>query len=160
MSGQNGAGQIIEAVLALLAPIALTMPLGVIMAVASYGGAVTVGAADALGPPMLAHQLVAFRVINQQREVHQGWHGHEQHRDRCKGLPSTNRFTAHHVQTSTTPESRKSLFNNPEPHFKGSEKMETVFFNISRSMRTRSSSRFRRVISADWSPIARGAAAC
>ena len=70
MAGQNGAGQIIEATLALLAPIALPMPLRVIMAVTSHRGAVTVRAADALGPPMPAYQLVAFRVDKQRRELH------------------------------------------------------------------------------------------
>jgi hypothetical protein len=72
MSGQNGAGQIVEAALALLAPIALPMPLRVVMPMASHRGAVTVGATDTLGPPMPAHQLIAFRVVNQRREVHQG----------------------------------------------------------------------------------------
>jgi polyphosphate kinase len=38
----------------------------------SHRGAVTVGATDTLGPPMPAHQLIAFRVVNQRREVHQG----------------------------------------------------------------------------------------
>src|SRR5687768_13518400 len=85
------------------------MPLRVVMPVASHRGAVTVRAADALGPPMLAHQLVAFRVVNQRREVHQGWQGHEQNRDRWKDLPSTNLRAPHHAQTSTTPEPRKSL---------------------------------------------------
>ncbi len=79
-SAQNGAGQIIEAALAWLAPISLPMPLRVIMPVASDGGAVTVRAADALGPAMLAHQLIAFRVVNQRRELHQAWQGPEQHR--------------------------------------------------------------------------------
>ena len=72
VSSQDGAGQIIEATLALLAPIALPMPLRVIMAVTSHRGAVTVRAVDALGPPMLAHHLVAFRVVDQRREGHQG----------------------------------------------------------------------------------------
>jgi hypothetical protein len=36
MCGQDGAGQIVEAVLALLAPVALPVSLRVIMAVASY----------------------------------------------------------------------------------------------------------------------------
>jgi hypothetical protein len=69
-SGQDSASQIIEAALALLAPVALPMPLSVVMPVASHRGAVTVRAADTLGPSMLAHQLVAFRVIDQRREVH------------------------------------------------------------------------------------------
>src|SRR4051812_40108728 len=43
---------------------------------------ITVGAADALGPPMPAYQLVAFRVVNQQREIPQVQRRHEQHLDR------------------------------------------------------------------------------
>ncbi len=42
-----------------------------------------------------------------------------------------------------------AILNDPEPHFRGSEKILTVFFSMSRSMRTRSSSRFKRAISAD-----------
>ena len=55
MSGQNGAGQIVEAALARCTD-SVTMPLRVIMPMASHRGAVTVGATDTLGPPMPAHQ--------------------------------------------------------------------------------------------------------
>jgi hypothetical protein len=54
MAGQNGADPIIKAALALLAPVALPMPVPVIMPVASDGGTITVGAADAIRPLMLA----------------------------------------------------------------------------------------------------------
>jgi hypothetical protein len=44
------------------------------------------------------------------------------------------------------------ILDAAEPNFGGAEKMVTVFFRMSRSMRNRSTSRRRRAISADWSP--------
>jgi hypothetical protein len=71
MCGQDGAGQIVEAVLALLAPVALPVSLRVIMAVASYRP-VLLQATDNRRSPMTAHQLTASRIVNRRREVHQG----------------------------------------------------------------------------------------
>ena len=69
MAGQNAAGQIIKAALALLAPVALPMPLRVIVPVAPPRRCNS-ATADILGPSMLTHHLVAFCIINQRREVH------------------------------------------------------------------------------------------
>jgi len=54
------------------------------------------------------------------------------------------------------------IFDEAELHFGGSEKMATVFFRMSRSMRSRWTSRRRRAISANWSSgvPACGATAC
>jgi hypothetical protein len=66
-----------------------------------HQGAVTVRAADALGPPMPAYQLVAFRVVNQRREVHQVQRRHEQHRDRWKVFPQP--ISGHLITTGRPP---------------------------------------------------------
>jgi len=52
--------------------------LDLVPAVAGDGGALAARAADALGPAVLPDQLEASRVIDQGRQVHQGWH--ERHR--------------------------------------------------------------------------------
>src|SRR3954462_11009916 len=79
--GQDRAGQVVEAGAACRAAVALAARSGVVPAVAGHGGAVAGRAADALGPAMLADQLVAFRVIDQRRQVHQG-RGHGRHRSK------------------------------------------------------------------------------
>jgi hypothetical protein len=71
MAGQNGADPIIKAALALLAPVALPMPVPVIMPVASDGGTITVGAADAIRPLMLA--LIAIILGSMAKCGRWGW---------------------------------------------------------------------------------------
>src|SRR5947209_13698206 len=51
------------------------MRLAVVPAVTGDLGAFATRTADVVGPAVLAHQLVAPRVIDQRGQVHQGWHG-------------------------------------------------------------------------------------
>jgi hypothetical protein len=76
--GQNGPGQVVEAAAAGRAAITLAVRLGIIPAMAGDRGALAVQTANAVGPAMLAHQLVALRVVDQRRQVHQ--RRHERHR--------------------------------------------------------------------------------
>src|SRR4051794_29189198 len=107
MAGQDGAGQVVEAGAAGGAAVALPVRLGVIPAVAADRGAPAARAADAVGPAVLAHQLVALRVFNQRRQVHQ--RRHERHR--CSRADPSS--TAHHARRypprPTTPKPDKSL---------------------------------------------------
>ena len=67
MSGQDRAGQVVEARSGSPCTVALPMPLRIVVAVADHRGAVTGRAANAIGPAMLADQLVALGVIDQRR---------------------------------------------------------------------------------------------
>src|SRR5206468_11339152 len=78
MPGQRRAGQVVEAGAAPYAAVALAVRLDLVPAVAGDRGALAARAADALGPAVLPDQLEASRVIDQGRQVHQGWH--ERHR--------------------------------------------------------------------------------
>src|SRR5262245_50283607 len=70
------------------------------------------------------------------------------------------RRNAHHIAHDTDRKRLTLIFDEAESHFGGSEKMRSVFFKISRSMRRRSFSRRRRVFSAARSTPAGGIAAC
>src|SRR3954452_85893 len=76
VSGQHGAGEVVETPGARLAPVALPMRLGVVAPVADHRIAAATGAAHALGPAVLAHQREALGVVQQGREIDQidGWH--------------------------------------------------------------------------------------
>src|SRR5271155_3248582 len=80
MAGQNSAGQVVKARVAVLAPVALTMPLGVIMAVADDRRSTTGRATDAVRPPMLPDQFVAFGVVDQSRQINQRRRRHDEFR--------------------------------------------------------------------------------
>jgi hypothetical protein len=60
VSGQNSTGQVIEPRPAVLAPVALPMPL--IMAMADHRGTGTGGAANAVRPSMVPDQLIALSI--------------------------------------------------------------------------------------------------
>src|SRR3954454_7654208 len=87
VSGENGPGQVVEAAAAGRAAITLAVRLGIIPAMTGDRGALTVRAADAVGPAVLAHQLVAFRIVDQRRQVHQ--RRHERHQCRRADPHST-----------------------------------------------------------------------
>src|SRR5450631_1618745 len=70
------------------------------------------------------------------------------------------RRDAHHVAQDTNRECLALIFDDAEFHFGSSEKMRSVFFRISRSMRRRSFSRRRWAFSATKSAPACGIAAC
>src|SRR3954470_1814775 len=76
VSGQHGAGEVVETPSTRLAPVALPMRLGVVAPVADHRIAAATGAAHALGPAVLAHQREALGVVQQGREIDQidGWH--------------------------------------------------------------------------------------
>jgi hypothetical protein len=66
--GQDGAGEIVEATCASLAPVTLSARLRVVAAVPYHGVAAAAGAANTLRPAMLPHQGEALGVINQRCE--------------------------------------------------------------------------------------------
>ena len=74
-AGQDGAGQVVEAGAASRATVALPVRLDVVPTVTGDRGTAAARAADAVGPAVLPDQLEASRVIDQRRQVHQGWHG-------------------------------------------------------------------------------------
>ena len=67
---------------------------------------------------------------------------------------------AHDIAQDANRERLTLILDDAEFHFSGSEKMRSVFFKISRSMRRRSFSRRRRAFSAARSTPAGGIAAC
>src|SRR4051794_23873262 len=69
MSGQDSTRQVIEPRSAVLASVALPMPLGVIMAMADHGGAGTGRAAHSFRPAMVPDQLIAFGIIDQGGQI-------------------------------------------------------------------------------------------
>src|SRR6185503_12853516 len=69
VSGQNSTGQVIEPRPAVLAPVALPMPLGLIMAMADHRRTGTSGAANAFRPSMVPDQLIAPGIIDQGRQI-------------------------------------------------------------------------------------------
>jgi hypothetical protein len=70
------------------------------------------------------------------------------------------RRDAHDIAQDTNRERLALIFDDAEFHFGSSEKMRSVFFRISRSMRRRSFSRRRRTFSVAKSRPAGGIAAC
>ena len=62
VSGQNSTGQVIEPRPAVLAPVALPMPLGLIMAMADHRGTGTGGEANSVRPSMVPDQLIALSI--------------------------------------------------------------------------------------------------
>src|SRR3954447_10193916 len=69
VSGQNGPRHVIEPRPAVLAPVALPMPLGVIMALADHGCTGTARAAHSFRPAMVPDQLIAFGIIDQGGQI-------------------------------------------------------------------------------------------
>src|SRR5687767_15175677 len=79
MSGQNGAGQIVETAVAGLAAITLALPLRVVMPITGDRRATTMGAPNAVRPTVLPNQVKALRVVRffqHGRQVHQHGCGH------------------------------------------------------------------------------------
>lgn len=65
MAGENGARQVVEAILAASAKVALPVWLCIVATIADHFAAVAPRAANALGPAVLPHQFVALRIIEQ-----------------------------------------------------------------------------------------------
>src|SRR4051794_24489130 len=93
-------GLVVEAAAAGLAGVALTVRSGVVPAVARHRGAVASRAADAVGPAVLPDQLVALRVLDQRRQVHEGLHG--RHRSKRADPSSTPRRAGRYPRGPTT----------------------------------------------------------
>ena len=103
MSGQNRAGQVIEARLAGLAQLALARVPGIVMAVADHVAAVAGRAPHTVRPAMLADQVVALGVIEQRGQADQVV-GHETFTsagDRSPDQPFTTVFIT--LDTATRP---------------------------------------------------------
>src|SRR3954465_6018113 len=80
MSGQNGSRQVIEAILACLAQVSLSVSLAIVMAVADHSCATTVKADNAVRPAELTNDVIALRFVEQGRQLDQ--HGSLPHRER------------------------------------------------------------------------------
>jgi hypothetical protein len=77
VSGQHGAGQVVEASRARLAAVALPVGLAVVASVPNHAGPAAGGTAYPLRPTVLAHQGEALGVVDQRREVDQVRCGHD-----------------------------------------------------------------------------------
>src|SRR3954447_22401114 len=69
VSGQDGPGQVIEPRFAVLAPVALPMLLGLIMAMADHGGTGTGRATNSFRPSMMPDQLITLGIIDQGGQI-------------------------------------------------------------------------------------------
>src|SRR3954454_5956931 len=69
MSGQNGSRQVIEAILACLAQVSLSVSLAIVMAVADPSCATTVKADNAVRPAELTNDVIALRFVEQGRQL-------------------------------------------------------------------------------------------
>src|SRR4051812_16853965 len=73
MSGQNGSRQVIEAILACLAQVSLSVPLAIVMAVADYASVTAVKADNAVRPSQLTNDFIALRFVEQVRQFDLRW---------------------------------------------------------------------------------------
>src|SRR5688500_16972479 len=69
VSSQDGARQVIEPRPAVLTPVPLSMPLGLIMTVADHRATGTGRAANPFRPSTVSDQLIAFGIIDQSGQV-------------------------------------------------------------------------------------------
>ena len=75
MSGKNGSRQVIEAILACLAQVSLSVPLAIVMTVADHSCAAAVEADNAVRPSQLTNDFIALRFVEQVRQLDQVHHG-------------------------------------------------------------------------------------
>ena len=75
MSGKNGSRQVIEAVLAGLAQVSLSVPLAIVMTVADHASVTAVKADNAVRPSELTNDVIALRFVEQVRQLDQVHHG-------------------------------------------------------------------------------------
>src|SRR3978361_976541 len=76
MTGSHRVRKIVEPSMTGLAEIALPMRLGLVTAIADNRLAIATGTAHTLRPAMLAHQIKAFGIVQQRREVDQFGYRH------------------------------------------------------------------------------------
>ena len=65
VTGENGAGQVIEACLAVLAAIALPVRLGLIPAMTGHGSTAAGRAPNAVWPAMLPNKVKTLSIVDQ-----------------------------------------------------------------------------------------------
>src|SRR3954452_10139089 len=115
MAGQNGSRQVIEAILAGLAQISLSVPLAIVMAVADHCCATAVEADNAVRPSELTNDFIALCLVEQVRQLDQ--HG-------FRSLPHRERPTDQRPDQDQHPEilpradgslPSQGLFITPEP---------------------------------------------
>src|SRR5688572_6741938 len=82
MSGQNGSRQVIEAILAGLAQVSLSVPLAIVMAVADHACATAVQADNTIRPAELTNDFIALRFVEQVRQLDQHGFRSLPHRER------------------------------------------------------------------------------
>src|SRR3954464_860256 len=82
MSGQNGSRQVIEAILACLAQVSLSVPLAIVMTVADHACATAVKADNTFWPSQLANDFIALRFVEQGRQLDQHGFRSLPHRER------------------------------------------------------------------------------
>src|SRR3954462_2127214 len=75
MSGQNGSHQIIEAILAGLAQVSLSVPLAIVMTVADHASAPAVKTDNTFWPSELTNDFIALCLVEQVRQLDQVRHG-------------------------------------------------------------------------------------
>jgi hypothetical protein len=95
MSGQNGSRQVIEAILAGLAQVSLSVPLTIVMAVADHASATAVEADNAIRPAELTNDFIALCLVEQVRQLDQVYHGFRSlaHRERpTDQLPDQDQY--------------------------------------------------------------------
>jgi hypothetical protein len=69
MSSQDGAGQVIEPRSAVLTPVSLSMPLGLVMTMADHRGTGTGRTPNPFRPSTVPDQLIAFGIIDQSGQI-------------------------------------------------------------------------------------------
>ena len=72
VAGEDGVGQVVEALTATLAFVTLAVGLGLIPPVLDDRGGGAMGAGHAVGPPHVADGLVAPGVVDEVLDVHHG----------------------------------------------------------------------------------------
>jgi hypothetical protein len=92
MARQNRPGQIVEALPAAVAQVALPVPLGIVTPVADNLEACALGTPDTARPAVPAHQFETLRVIDQERQVDRIGHGSGP--EAATGVPSDQPFGA------------------------------------------------------------------
>src|SRR4051794_35813205 len=117
MSGQNGSRQVIEAILAGLAQVSLSVPLAIVMTVADHASVTAVKADNAVRPSQLTNDFIALRFVEQGRQLDQVYHG-------FRSLPHRERPTDQRPDQNQHPEILpradgsllgQGLFITPEP---------------------------------------------
>src|SRR3954470_23084172 len=117
MSGKNGPRQVIEAILACLAQISLSVPLAIVMAVADHASVTTVKADNTFWPSELTNDFIALRLVEQGRQLDQVHHGFRSlpHRERPTDQRPDQNQHAEILPRADGSLPGQGLFITPEP---------------------------------------------